>query len=148
MPACVTARAPATPDECTTSISASPANASTSACGSAVAATTSRSLHESAIRRALPANATLVACGSRPATIASPTRERLGQEEARARLAGVIRGERGHQVLLGLLAEAGHVVEAAVLRGLAQVLERGHAQVLVERTHALRAEAGDARDLH
>ena len=125
MPAWVTARAPASPDECTTSISASPPNASTSACGSAVAATTSRSLHVSAIRRALPASSTLVASGLEAGHDRLADRERLGEQEARRAFAGVVRGERGQHVLLRLLAEARHVVEAAGLRRLAQVVERG-----------------------
>ena len=88
----------------------SSSKAVTSASGSAVAATTSRSLHESAMRRALPASSTrfgVRAAGRRHDRLAD--RQRLGQEEARAGRSRVVGGQRREHVLLGLGAESGHV---------------------------------------
>ena len=108
----------------------------------------SRSLTASARRRALPASSTLRAEGwsRRPATSSSPTASALDSSRRAARPAVGPGRKRGEHVLLGLLPEAGHVLEAALLRRGAQVVERGDAELLVEQPRALGPEPGNPRD--
>ena len=78
-PECVRTRAPAGPEDWTTSIAGEEQNAATSASGSLDEATMSRSLTSSAQRRALPASSTSIADGwsrSSP-TSSSPTASAL-----------------------------------------------------------------------
>ena len=75
-------------------------------------------------------------------------RERLREQHARLGAAVGARRQRGQDVLLGLRAEALHVLELAALGGAAQVVDRVHPDLVVEQLGALGAEPGDARDLH
>ena len=94
----------------------------------AVAATTSRSLHESAIRRALPASSTRVAMGAQrrrlfPRPPPAPGRAGSASGARRKRPPPVLR-----HVLLRLGAEARHVREPAVLDRAPQVVQGGDLQ--------------------
>ena len=68
-------------------------------------------------------------------------RERLRQDHPRLGAPVGAGGERGEHVLLGLLAEALHVLQLAALRRAAEVLDRVDAQLVVEQLGALRAQA-------
>ena len=73
--------------------------------------------------------------------------ERLGQHHAHLGVAVRAGCQRGDDVLLGLLAEAGDVGQPALLGRLAQLVERRHAEVLVEQPGPLRPEPWDPGDL-
>ena len=144
MPACRTTRAPASPEECTESTSGWPVSVATSAAGSAVVATTSRSLTESASRRREPATSTRSTPGA--ARRASAICSAIGcARESSQRGAGrpvVARGERLEQLLLRLGAEAAQAAQLLRLGRLAQLLERVDAELVVQAARALGPEAG------
>ena len=68
--------------------------------------------------------------------------ERLGQQRALLGPAVSSRGERRQHVLLGLLAEARHVLEAAVLGCTAQVVQRRSAELVVQQADRLGPRPG------
>ena len=124
---------------------------SASAAGSVAVAIRSMSLQVSAQRRAEPATLDLVRTpGARAAPRPAPRRPAAPCESSsaagRALLAEPL--ERREHVLLDLRAEALHARGSAPpRRGLAQVLERGDAELVVEPAGRLRAEPGDPRHL-
>ena len=129
---------------------AAPRRPRTSASGSAVAATTSRSLHG-------VGHAARAAGQLHPLARAArrPLHDRLADAPAPGTGGSACAGRRrrprpapASTFSCGLGAEARHVGQPARLGGLAQLLERGHAEVLVQLAHALRPEPRDARDLH
>ena len=148
-PMCVSARAPASPEEETVSIAGDALNASTSAAGSLVAATMSRSLTSSAQRRALPASSTAIAdgCSRSAATSSSPTSSAFDSTMRTLGLPSAPGCQRRHDVLLGLLAEAGHVASRPSSVALRSSSSDVDAEVLVEQPGALRAEPRDPGDL-
>src|SRR3954453_4460163 len=74
-------------------------------------------------------------------------RQRLAQEDARPRPLGDAGLEGGQDRLLELRPEAAHVAPAVALGRLAQRVERVDAQPVVEAARALRAEAGEPREV-
>ena len=148
-PFCVVILAPPCPGLPDAAASGCSTSAVASAFGSFAVAMMSTSLHVSARRRAEPATAT----ASRGRVLAQVGRELLGDRQdvgEEHALGGPFRAEllelRG-DVLLGLRPEALHRADALLGHRLAQVVDRGDADLVEEAARRLRAEAGDPRHL-
>ncbi len=154
MPLWVRTRAPLSPIPATDSTSSEPASASASARGSSAVAMMSRSLTDSAQRRAEPASSTWCEVGwSRSsASSGSAIAQRAVEHEAARRAAAGLGGrgrarDRLEEVLLRSGAEPSQVADPLLSGGALQRLQRVDPELLVEAAGALGPQARQARHL-